>query len=64
MGQAVAPKGRIWRKKSEGLRMTGKGSKDLAGGKRLPFLVAMAYKKGVVVVEEYQKMSGSFLRLL
>lgn len=60
MGQAVAPKGRIWRKKSEGLRMTSKGSKDLAGGKRLHFLVAMAYKKGVVVVEEYEKMSGKY----
>ena len=42
---AVSPKARVWRKKSEGLKITAKGSKDLAGGKRLHMMVAIAYGK-------------------
>ena len=30
MSAAMAPKARVWRRKSEGLQITGKGSKDLA----------------------------------
>ena len=32
---AIALKARVWRKRSEGLIVTGRGSKELAGGKRL-----------------------------
>lgn len=39
MQDAVAPKGKIWRKRSEGLQITSKGSKELPGGKRLYLLV-------------------------
>ena len=43
MSNALKAKNRMWRKRGEGLQITTKGSKDLAGGKRLHFLVAMAY---------------------
>ena len=32
MSAAMTPKARVWRRKSEGLHITSKGSKDLAGG--------------------------------
>ena len=55
----------IWRKKSEGLR-TSKGSKELPAGKRLHFLVAIAFNRGVVLAKEYEHMSrdyfSSFIR--
>lgn len=53
-------KSRVWRKKGEGLQFTAKGSKDLAGGRRLHLIVAIAYGKGVVLKEDYEKMNGSF----
>ena len=40
--------------------MTGRGSKELAGGKRLHLIVAIAYGKGVVLKVPYEKMSGGF----
>ena len=36
-------------KKGEGLNVTAKGTKELAGGRRLHLMVAVAYSKGVVV---------------
>ena len=51
---------RVWRKKGEGLQFTAKGSKDLAGGRRLHIIVAIAYGKGVVLKETYEKMNGAF----
>ena len=62
MAQAVAPKGKVWRKRAEGLKITAKGSKNLAGGKRLHLLVAIAYNRGVFFVEEYTKMNGAYFR--
>ena len=44
---AMAPKARVWRRKSEGLQVTSKGSKDLAGEKRLHLMVAVAYGQGI-----------------
>ena len=60
LNSANAPNARIWRKKCEGLLMTGRGSKELAGGKRLHLIVAIAYGKGVVLKVPYEKMSGGF----
>ena len=60
MSAAMTPKARDWRKKSEGLQITSKGSKDLAGGKRLHVMVAIAYGKGVILNEPYDKMNGIF----
>ena len=60
MGQAFAPRGKVWRKRAEGLKITAKGSKNLAGGKRLHLLVAIAHNRGVICIEEYTKMSGAY----
>lgn len=57
---ATTPKSRVWRKKSEGLAITAKGSKDLAGGRRLHVIVAIAYGKAVVLRVPYEKMNGQF----
>ena len=45
MSAAMAPKARVWCRKSEGLQVTGKGSKDLAGDKRLHVIVSIDYGK-------------------
>ena len=63
LGEALKPKNKLWRKKCEGLSITTKGSKDLPGGKRLHLLVAIAYGKGVISVEEYEKMTGNYFSL-
>ena len=60
MGDVLKPKSRIWRKRGEGLALTTKGSKDLAGGKRLHLIVAMAHGKGVICAEPYEKMDGPY----
>ena len=60
LSTATQPKARVWRLKSEGLNVTGKGSKDLAGGKRLHVLVAISYNKGVILHHVYEKMNGKF----
>ena len=46
---AMTPKSRVWRQKCEGLKITTKGSKELAGGRRVHMMVAIAYGKGVVL---------------
>lgn len=62
LDQARAPKGRIWRKKCEGLEpgCTAKGSKAGTGGKVLKIMVAISYGKGVIVAEPYEKMNGDY----
>ena len=57
---AVVAKSRVWRKKGEGLQITAKGSKELAGGRRLHLLVAIAYGKGVILKHSYANMNGDF----
>ena len=58
--EATKPKGKIWRKGSEGLECTATGSKDLPGGRRVYVLVAMSHHTGVILAEPYDRMSGSF----
>ena len=55
LDQARAPKGRVWRKRSEGLTQgcLAKGSKSGAGGRVAKLMVAISYGKGVVVCERY-----------
>lgn len=60
MRDATKPKARVWRKKGEGLTITAKGSKELAGGRRLHLMVAIAYGKGVVLCEPYEKLNAQF----
>ena len=57
---SAGTKSKVWRKRGEGLKYTAKGSKDLAGGRRLHVIVAIAYGKGVVLRETYEKMNGEF----
>lgn len=62
LGEAMKPQARVWRKRHEGLTITAKGSKDLAGGKRLHLMVAISYKAGVVAVEKYEHMDGNYFQ--
>lgn len=48
----------------EGLKFTPKGCKDLAGGRRLKLIVAIAYGKGMVLKEAYEKWMGGFFHSL
>ena len=57
---ALTPRGKIWRRPSEGLQYTTKGSKNLAGGRRLHLLVGVGYKTGVVIAEEYKKFNAEW----
>lgn len=60
--QARAPRGRIWRRKCEGLKRgcTAKGSKEGSGGKVVKVLVAVSYEKGVIECSQYEKLNGEF----
>ena len=62
LDQARAPKGRVWRKRSEGLTQgcLAKGSKSGTGGKVAKFMVVISYSTGVLVCERYKKMDGNY----
>ena len=62
LSQARAPKGRVWRKKSEALLLgcTAKGRKEGTGGKTVKLMVAISYNVGVVVCEPYQTLNGEY----
>ena len=61
MDQARVPKGRIWRKTSEGLAFgcTAKGQKVGTQGKVVRIFAAISYGKGVVLARSYKKLSGA-----
>lgn len=58
--QANSSHARIWRKRSEGLKMgcTSKGKKAGYGGKTVNFFVSISYSKGVISCEEYNHLTG------
>ena len=56
----MRPKGRVWRRPNEGVDITSKGSKDLAGGKRLHLMVGIAYNKGVVIAEPHEHITSEY----
>ena len=58
--QARAPHGREWRKPSEGLKKdcTSKGAKVGSGGRVAHFIMAISYKCGTVVCQQYERMNG------
>ena len=60
---ASCNKSHVWRRKGEGLKFTSKASKNLAGGRRLHVVIAIAYGKGVILKVPYEKMSGEFFAL-
>ena len=64
--QACAPKGRTWRKTSEGLLRgcTSKGRKEGKGGRLVRVVVAISYGKGVIACEPYERMCGGCMRIL
>ncbi|KAJ8050580.1 Transposable element Tc1 transposase [Holothuria leucospilota] len=62
LDQARAPRGRVWRKRSEGLMSgcTAKGTKVGTGGKVVKLMVAISYNEGVIACEPYQEMNGAY----
>ena len=62
--QARAPKGRVWRRRSEGLKQgcTSKGRKVGHGGKVVYLMVAISYGHGVIKCEQYEKMNGAYMK--
>ena len=60
--QARAAHGRGWRKPSAGLKenCTSKGAKVGSGGRVAHFIVAILYKIGTVVCQQYERMNGAF----
>ena len=62
MQDTTVPKVQMWRKMPEGLRLTSKGSIDSQGGKRLHFLEAIAFNRGVVHAQDYKHMTGKYFR--
>ena len=66
MDQACVPKGRVWRKKSEGLTQgcLAKGRKVGTGGKVAKFMVAISHGKGVLVCDRYEKWTQTISHLL
>ena len=64
LSDARHAQGGVGRTRSEGLQITTKGSKDLGGGKRLHFMVAIAYGKGVILAEQYVKINAEIFCLV
>jgi len=62
--QARSPKSKIYRKPSEGLSpsCTARGNKEGTGGRTVRLVVAITYKKGVLVCEPYKKMNGEYFK--
>ena len=62
MIEASSPKARVCRiKKGEGLQVTAKESKNLAGGRSPHILVTIAHGKRVILKEIYEKMKSQLL---
>ena len=64
--EAKAPRGRIWRKKDEGLATgcTAKGAHVGSGGRIVKMMVAISHTAGVVLCEQYQKLDGPHFQSL
>lgn len=59
---ARTPKGKVWRRRDEGLahNCTSKGAHVGSGGKVLHIIVAISHDRGVVCCEPYEKMNGPY----
>ena len=60
LDDARAPKGKIWRKRKEGLSVTAKGKHVGSGGRVVKMIVAISYGKGVIYCEQYEKLDGNY----
>lgn len=58
LDDARVPKGKIWRKRKEGLSVTAKGTHVGSGGRVVKMIVAISYGKGVIYCEQYEKLDG------
>lgn len=60
--QTFAPRKKVWRKKTEGLRhgCVAKGRKEGTGSNVVKLMVAVVYRKGVIICEEYDKLNGQY----
>ena len=60
--QARSPRAKEWRKTGEGLKpdCVAKGSKVGSGGTVAHFMVAISYRVGVLICEQYNKMNGAY----
>ena len=60
--QTIAPLGREWRKPSAELKKDciSKGAKVENGGRVAHFIVAISYKIGTVVCQQYERINGAF----
>jgi transposase len=56
--QARAPKGRLWRRTSEGLARNCTAKLNKAGTKEVKFMVAISFQRGVVLCESYTEHTG------
>ena len=58
---ALACRGKVWRKKCEGLALgcTSKGCKAGYGGRQAKFFVAISYNCGVICAEQYTVLNGT-----
>jgi len=60
--ESTCPKGKIWRRKDEGLApyCTSRGTHVGSGGKVLHMAVAITYEHGVILCKPYVHMDGQF----
>ena len=60
--QSCAPRKKVWRKRKDGLKSgcVAKGRKEGTGVNVVRLMVAIAYKKGVIICEEYEKLNGAY----
>ena len=61
LDQARAPKGRIWRKQREGLLWVYHCG---SGGRVVKFMVAVSYRKGVILCEQYETLNRRYFQSL
>ncbi len=64
--QALAPRGRVWRMKREGLMhgCISKGKACGTGGNYVKMIVAISHWKGAVIQETYKHMNGEYFTIM
>ena len=63
MKEATSPLARLWRKRNEGLSLTAKGSKDLAGGRRLHLNFSKGEENAIAAWHSTERNPASFSRI-
>ena len=60
LNDARAPKGKIWRKRKEGLSVTAKGTQVGSVGRVVKISVTISYGKGYIYCKQYEKLDGNY----